>query len=863
MNKKEKSFKIVLGIAAFLIPIAVMIGVLIIQKATPFGSASFLYADAYDQYYSMFHEMLDWIKSPDHSMFLWSRGMGVDIYTNFLYYNISIFNIIPLIMGEAELEVSMTFVIIAKMAFMSLFTYIFFMKTRRFHSEKPGFVFRGFLSLAAALAFSLCNFVLAYNNNLMWLDALIMLPLLALAIERLADKGKWGMFMVCLSLTMLCNFYFSIYICLFCFLYFIMLDYGKTKGFIQSFIVFARTAVISACLMGVVLVPAFMAIMNRGNYDYSVSIEAIPKFGNLISFINSFFPMTPVDGLGGSMYTYNYYCGGVAVLLLCFFFADQRLGKWYRVKYALVCLVLAVATNVKPLSYILHGFSYPHGMGNRFAFILVFFLITASFEFLSCDTNPQLLRTVVSGGLYLAVLVVCMLLSPEKRSAVMLVIVAFFLFLAVCYARKSIKPTTFRIWTVSFWALEIIANALIVAPEKVNSEQFTKVINYDFYKDFYESLQLNPGERKTSLNSRNYVCASDTNWYSSLLNGNMVDSFQSLGLSNYEVAEVTYRGTTPFTALLYNVRYVLSNETGMNGGYHKVYETDGTDLMLYEADNNAGMGFMVSDKVLEWKGNKSVDKNQNELWHLMLDTDEDIFVDPPATLLSRVPFLMDVVSNTKNTVNYICPTLMNGNLTLSYKINRDFDMYFWSEDGSCHVVTVYEGSTPIAASIYTDTANIVSVGDVYKGETINVTMESGAANGKKGIIKYKLMAFDNEVFSEGLSKLLDEKYEVSEIKGNTMKGSVNALADGVLYLSVPYSDGYSVFVDGRKDSLHKIGTGLSGVKLSAGQHEVVLSYRTPGLFAGLMLSLAGVLALVVTLILNRFLNVSGAKRMMK
>jgi uncharacterized membrane protein YfhO len=45
-------------------------------------------------------------------------------------------------------------------------------------------------ALAASLAFSLSGFVVSYNLNLMWLDSLILLPLLLDAIDKLETKGN-------------------------------------------------------------------------------------------------------------------------------------------------------------------------------------------------------------------------------------------------------------------------------------------------------------------------------------------------------------------------------------------------------------------------------------------------------------------------------------------------------------------------------------------------------------------------------------------------------------------------------------------------------------------------------------------------
>ena len=47
-------------------------------------------------------------------------------------------------------------------------------------------------------SYSFCGFVTVYSQNFMWLDALILFPLILLGLQRLWDQRKWGLYSITL-----------------------------------------------------------------------------------------------------------------------------------------------------------------------------------------------------------------------------------------------------------------------------------------------------------------------------------------------------------------------------------------------------------------------------------------------------------------------------------------------------------------------------------------------------------------------------------------------------------------------------------------------------------------------------------------
>ena len=76
--------------------------------------------------------------------------------------------------------------------------------------------------------------------------------------------------------------------------------------------------------------------------------------------------------------------------------------------------------------------------------------------------------------------------------------------------------------------------------------------------------------------------------------------------------------------------------------------------------------------------------------------------------------------------------------------------------------------------------------------------------------------------------------------------------DGALLLSVPYDRGWSLTVDGAAAQLEPaFGGGMSAVQLSAGEHRIEMSFRSPGLILGCAVTAVAAGGLVEGLALAR------------
>ncbi len=79
---------------------------------------------------------------------------------------------------------------------------------------------------------------------------------------------------------------------------------------------------------------------------------------------------------------------------------------------------------------------------------------------------------------------------------------------------------------------------------------------------------------------------------------------------------------------------------------------------------------------------------------------------------------------------------------------------------------------------------------------------------------------------------------------NLVTGDIALKTDKILLLTIPYSKGWSAFVDDKPAKLYQANTMFMALKLKQGLHKIKLKYRTPGLREGMMLSGLGIISLM-------------------
>ena len=115
----------------------------------------------------------------------------------------------------------------------------------------------------------------------------------------------------------------------------------------------------------------------------------------------------------------------------------------------------------------------------------------------------------------------------------------------------------------------------------------------------------------------------------------------------------------------------------------------------------------------------------------------------------------------------------------------------------------------------------------------------------------QLLSAPASFYRSAAAKLREHGWD-AEFGRNRVWGKMDMPREGVLQVSLPWSEGWSATVDGERAELLRCGGMYMGLRLGAGAHDIELKYVTPGLVPGAWISLAALLTAVALCAVRRF-----------
>lgn len=129
----------------------------------------------------------------------------------FAYYLSSPFSLLVALFPKQSITEAMLFILVLKTGCAGLsFSYLLTKK------RDMGIIPRVMFSTMYALS----SYVVVLQHNVMWMDNVIVFPLLLLAVDELISKGKFKLYVIALVYSVMSNFYLGYMTCLFIFIWF-------------------------------------------------------------------------------------------------------------------------------------------------------------------------------------------------------------------------------------------------------------------------------------------------------------------------------------------------------------------------------------------------------------------------------------------------------------------------------------------------------------------------------------------------------------------------------------------------------------------------------------------------------------------
>ena len=112
---------------------------------------------------------------------------------------------------------------------------------------------------------------------------------------------------------------------------------------------------------------------------------------------------------------------------------------------------------------------------------------------------------------------------------------------------------------------------------------------------------------------------------------------------------------------------------------------------------------------------------------------------------------------------------------------------------------------------------------------------------------YKL---NQEKYNEFVKKLESVKVNIVDFKEDVINLNVSS-KEGTIYSSIPYDDGWHVYINGKEISKFRIGNAFLGFDVLDGDNDIKLVYKIPYLGLGLFISCSSVFLLSLEIYLLR------------
>lgn len=819
----------------------------------PFGEKSILITDMSSQYVEYFAAFTRMVREGDSLLFTWDTGMGMNFLGIWAYYLASPFTPVLLLFPQELLTegilVLISLKIAASGAAMSLYLH------GRFRVD-------GIWNLVFSAAYALSAYSVVYCFNLMWLDGVLLLPLVLLAARRVFDSpagrpapGRCLLLAAVLAVLFIANFYIAYIVGVFAFLVYLMWCFTAWEGGRRTAIrlgTFVGTALLAACASAVVLLPAFFSLQNGYETVHGLSLT----FGAAMN------PLAIPGKLAYGAFdsathtgTANLYCGVLTAGLLPLWFCSRSIPRREKIGVGCLLFLMTLSLFLYDLDVAWHVFQPPTWFPARYSFTVVFLLVTCAARTLS---KPQGLRPaaiLISSGCMAAVTALLSGIPSQPFAGVAwitLLLIGIYALLGcafVCFGREGARPALRRI--VRPVAAGLMA-LLLCAELTGSSLRMLKGLDGQFGfedRDAYTAFR----ERGASLMAALDTVAEDDGFYrvenatarnsndglsigypavshySSLSNQRTFRLLGALGMTNYVSHRyLRYYGATSALDALLGVRYVFDTEerrpgltdTGAVVGDTRIYRNENALPLVYFADA------AVLPKLPE---NGTPFSLQNELLGRLEGTETAYY----SALKVDAAF-----SGNMTETNGRIRLDGSGLLTFAIENPKEQDVLLYVQNNLPENTDVYLNGRRL--NVYDDrlVTGVIELGRQPAGR---VEVKFSVWGKDKWIAAPAAAGFDEAAFADLAVRLKLGGAEDLTVTDTTVSGRLTAPEDGVLFTTIPADSGWTAELDGKPVETETALGAFLALPVSKGAHTFRLAYCPRGLKTGAVLSAAGLL----------------------
>ncbi len=881
---------------AALIPAVLVYLIYLARGLYPFGDGCVLVLDLNGQYVSFYEGLYNILHGDADLLYSFSRALGGEFLGIYDYYVASPFALLLYFFPQRRMLEGLLCLFLLKTALCGLNMGIYL------HKHSAGEPNR-FMVIAFSVMYALCSYAIVQQHNSMWIDAVLWLPLLTLAIEELIKRGKFRLYVFTLAITLYSNFYIGymvvIYTVAYCFYYYFAHNrhnennpLGEKNHFPKSV---GRVLAWSVLAVGIAAIAILSArySLSFGKDEFSNPNWEITQKFDLFEFFYKFLPSS-YDTVRPQGLPFVY-CGMLTIMLVPAFFLSKKIGNREKVAAALFILFFIASFATSSIDLIWHGFQKPNWLNYRYSFMLSFFLIVLAyraFEHIGTTSRKSMLGVVTAIGMFVLVLQKLSDILVEENEKLVIrpfatiwlalgCLFVYFILLSVWGKAKAYQKETVSILLVFVVCVEVFLSGLSDMNALDKDVTYSKYSRYNNMIDTFRPItevihEYDPGfyrMEKTYFRKTNDNFALQIKGLSnstSTLNRDTIDYLRAMGYASKSHWS-KYLGGTPVNDSLLGIKYIISNND-MSDYYGEPiftpedydYAEDYTPLGDYDVYCNPyalSFAYGVSDSWLAFDCEiyDNPFERLNAMITTMLGEDETVQVFVPATQ-NGDPETENIKTGTADGhISYkVDGNSGDSTVTYSYTVPTDKELYFYYPTRYLRKVKLSVNGSSKGTFGDNETHRIVSLGKSSTADmTLKVTIDNDSNNlyiiDKESYVYY----IDMEVLEDAMTRLGAMQYAIDDSSTDShLTGTVTtAVEQQLMFTSIPYDEGWNIYVDGEKVELYESADALISFYIDGtGEHDVEMIYRPAVIVLGYTISGICLLIFVALLILYPFLK---------
>ncbi len=841
--------KRVIYLAAFIIPVIMLIIVYALHGIYPFGDATVMTGDARYQFVDYLSYLKTIVFGNNDFDYSFSKNLGGNMRGFSAYYYMSFLNFITLLFPSRLIPVAQSVVILVTAGLCSLNFAILLNDINKTGPE----------NLIFSLSYAFMGFIAVYFQLSMYFTDLALFPLVIMGLFRLlSDCRRYVLYTLTLFLAVLNNYYSGFMICIFCllmFIYKLLLDTDsikELKGKTKTILVFAGASLLSVMLSAFNLIPAIFSLQGEKN-NYSLGIFRTFSLGRFLSGLYT-------CAFNGNISTCmpNIYCGVLMLLLLFLFFLNKNIRPKERVLSGLFLLFLIFNMYFNPLNVLWHGLNQPIGFPYRYSYMFSFIVILFSYRgFVNPDREGRPIKLAAFFAVFAAYSVFLLIAGSETTGLKEILITAAFLVLSAVFLIFSGKKSELFLPCVFLMMLSNITDLTLNTSNSFGFQELASLSEYSSYVDemgrMVSELKAEDGGfyriekdvRRTHNDALQFDYAGLSHFSSSEKKDKLL-FLGKLGLRNNENWAFYPEPSTMLLDSLLGVKHFISQFHTTPNHYEKIIIDDEYKGYL----NDAALPLMFVGKEgicgMDYRefGNDPF-KVQQDLADTIAGEDTGIFI--PAQIVDFKTVNMEETEEDGYKNYRKQDPSKDGYVCYSVKVE---DPMKDPEEPAClfagfdapeyQDVRLCRYDTDMGYYFGTYRWNIVNLETHTEGDTYEISLH---ANGDTLKVTDAFFYYeDRNAVRRFADKVREAHSELEKLSSSHLKGSVSLREeDECVIMSIPYDKSWRVYSDGKRIETRSAAGMLLSFDPGTGDHGIEMRYVPAGKYAGLAVSLIAAL----------------------